>query len=270
MMTMVEIPAPAARRGVVWFVLAGLLPIALVVWPEAVAGWVSGTHLSVAALPGVVADGFARWLQSGQAASEPLSPAVSFWAVFHVVKAIVAGALLVVSVPVGRRIWGAYARVQSRGHRIGLWLVGVLGAPLVPLLLLIVMANVQGAVAPLSSVLTFLPMDGPAVQQVRSDLASGRATPPVTTMITDFRLYHAVLVAVAVAAVLAVLAATVVLWVRRARTPRDQRRLRRVLAAGGMLTPVMVLFLGVVLVANLSTVEATAPALALFFDGSGT
>lgn len=268
-MTMTNTPATVDRRGVVWFMLAGALTIAVVVWPAAIAGWASGTHLSVAALPGAVASGFAQWVGSGRTSSSPLAAAVSYWAVFHIVKAIVAVALLVVLVPVGQRVWTAYARARSRGRRIILFLVGVLGAPIAPLVLLVVMANVQGAVAPLSSVLNFLPMDGASVLQVRGELASGTMTAPLAALIDDFRRYHAALVVTAVAAIIVVVAGTAAIWVQRARTPKADRRLRRVLAGGGILLPGMLLFLGIVLLANLSTVADTAPALAAFFDGSG-
>lgn len=269
-MTTSDRPSGMDRRGAAWFVLAGALTIAVVLGPGAVAGWSSSAHLSVSALPATVAAGFDQWVRSGRASSAPLADAVSFWAVFHTVKAVAAVALLVALVPVGRRVWGAYAQARSTGRRTLLLLVGVLGAPVAPIVLLMAMANVQGAVAPLSSVLNFLPMDSPAVHQVRSELTDGTTTPPLATLVDDFRLYHAALVVTAVAAIVVVLALTVVVWVRRARTPRPARRLRRALTAAGVLLPGMLLFLGVVLLANLSTVSDTAPALAAFFDGSGT
>ncbi len=259
-----------SRSGAAWFVIAGLLTIAVVALPAAVARSLTGTSLTVAALPGTVAAGFEQWVRTGQASSAPLAPAVSFWAVFHVVKAVVAALLLVTLIPVGRQVWNAYERARSRGRRARLRAIGGLGSLAVPLLVLVVMANVQGAVAPLSSVLTFLPMDGPAVTQVRDQLASGRMTPPSTTLVADFRLYHAALVAAAVVAIGLGSAATTTLWVQRARMHESRRRLRRVLAVGGMIIPVMLLLLGVVLLANVSTVADTTPALAAFFDGSGT
>lgn len=254
----------------VWLVVSGVLVIALATAPAAVAGWGTGTSLSVTGLPSAVAEGFTQWMQSGRMTGTTLAVSTSFWMVFHLVKALVAAALLVTVIPVGIRIWGAYARTDSRGRRILLWLAGVVGAPAVPLLVLMVMANVQGVVAPLSSVLNFLPLDTPAVTDVRTALAAGQTTPALSTLTNDFRLYHAALVVCAVIAVLAVVGATVVLWVRRARTPREQRRLRRVLAAGGMIVPMFLLILGVVLLANASTVADTTPALVAFFEGSGT
>jgi hypothetical protein len=255
-----------ARR----FAIAGILAVALVLLPTTVARWLTGTQLTVAALPGTVAAGFEQWVRSGRASSEPLSQAVRYWEVFHVVKTIVAVALVSVVVPLVRQVWGAYARAQSIRRRTATWLVGASGALAVPVLVLVVMANVQGAVAPLSSVLNFLPMDGPAVAQVREDLATGRATPPLATLVDDFRLYHAALVVAAVAAIVAAGVTTATLWMRRARIDPSERRLRRVLASGGMIVPVMLLFLGVVLLANVSSVADTRPALAAFFDGSAT
>ncbi len=257
------------RRGAAWLALAGALAIAVVLSPAAVAGWTSGTHLSIAELPGTVESEFGRWVASGRASSAPLAAAVSYWSVFHVVKAVVAIALLVALVPIGRRTWGAWARAGSRGPRTGLLLVGVIGAAVAPLVLLVAMANVQGAVAPLSSVLNFLPLESAPVAQVRVQLAAGATTPVLTALVDDFRLYHAVLVGTAVVAIVLVAVGSVALWVQRARTPKPDRRLRRVLTLGGVLLPCMLLFLGVVLLANVSTVADTAPALSAFLDGSG-
>ncbi|MGU3410631.1 hypothetical protein ACLBWP_11030 [Microbacterium sp. M1A1_1b] len=257
------------RRVAVWLAGAGVLVMALVFLPSAIAAWSTGAQVSVATLPDVVAAGFSQWVRSGSSSHSGLADAVSFWAVFHVVKAIVAAALLVAVLPVGMRIWAAYVHAPTRSRRILLLTAGVLGAPAPPVLVLMVMANVQGAAAPLSSVLTFLPMTGASVAQVRGELAAGTMTPMLTALVDDFRLYHAVLVGTAVVAIVAVVVATVVVWIRRARTSPTDRRLRRVLAAAGTALPVLVLFLGVVLLANVSTVADTAPALASFFDGSG-
>jgi hypothetical protein len=132
------------------------------------------------------------------------------------------------------------------------------------------MANVQGAFAPLSSVLTFLPAEAtPGVRQVTAQLAAGTPDAVTTALVNDFRAYHAVLVTCLVVAIVGVITATVALWVRRARMPKADKRPRRVLLAGALALPMLLPALGLLLLANLSTVADTAPALALFFDGSG-
>lgn len=262
----------AGRRGALgWFAASIALFYAVLVVPAAVAEWSSANGMAMDRLSGAVSAGFADWVTSGAPIpSEQLSSAASFWAVFHLVKAALAAALIVALIPVGRRLWGAYARSESRYRRVPLWVAGVIGAPVLPVLLFVVMANVQGAVAPVSSVLTFLGADSaPATEQIRAQLAAGTTTPVLAALIDDFRLYHAVLVVALVVAVVVVIAVTALLWMRRARSPREQRRLRRVLAAGGLIVPMLLPVLGVLLLANLSTVEDTAPALAVFFDGSG-
>ena len=65
-----------------------------------------------------------------------------------------------------------------------------------------------------------------------------------------------------------VVAADIVLWTRWSRMPRQDVRLRRVTATIAAVLPTFAVLLLFIMVVNLSTVAATAPALAAFFGGS--
>ncbi|WZH35574.1 MAG: hypothetical protein PIR02_12400 [Microbacterium enclense] len=262
-------PVVSRRRTAAWALAAAGLVAAVSVAPGVVAGWSSGDQVLMSNLGGQVQAGFEQWVLTGTS-SPALSGAVTFWAVFHVVKAALATLLLVALVMVGVRIWSHVARSPSGAARFGWGTVGILGAWLPMLVLLVVIANIQGAASPLSSVLTFLPGDPtPAVAQVEAQLAAGAPDSVTTALMEDFRTYHAALVACLTIAILGVVAATVVMFVRRARLPREDRETRRILLTGALVAPMLLPALGLLLLANLSTVADTAPALAVFFGGSG-
>lgn len=261
---------PWNPTAVLGFLAAGLLA-AVALLPAAVAERTAGSDgVTVASLPRQVSDGFDRWFASGLAEPDPgLAAATRFWAVFHGVKAGCAVLLLVALVLLLRRVWTAWVAAGSRAQGVPLALAGVGGAVLAAVALLVVLANVQGTVAPLSSVLSFLPVAPPTstMTAVHAQLAAGESTPFLSALVGDFRLYHAAFVVCASVAVVGLVGAACWLWLRRARAPRDARRLRRLLAAGGVSLGLTALLLGVVVLANLSTVADTAPALAAFLGG---
>ncbi|MEO8263355.1 MAG: hypothetical protein ABI566_12380 [Pseudolysinimonas sp.] len=248
-----------------------LLVGAFFLLPGTVARVLSPEGITTGMLAESVGVAFSQWWTS---AAAPLTPGmeavVSFWAVFHVTKVVVAIALLIALLLTGHEVWKAYARATGRVARAGIALLGIAGAPLAPLMLLIVMANVQGSLAPLSSVMGLLPMDGsvPEVAEVQAQFAAGTSTPVLDALISDFRTYHLVVVVVAVIAALLVVAADIVLWIRWSRIVRQDVRLRRVTATVAIVLPALAPVLLFIMVVNLSTVAETAPALAAFFQGS--
>lgn len=238
--------------------------------------WPGAAGVDEANLSGRLSSAFVAFWQSGSPAiGGDLAHVAAYWQAFHITKAVAAAALLGILVLLGVRIWQAFARAERPGMRWLLGTAGVLGAPLAPFVLVVLLANVQGAVAPLSSVLTFLPVDGSdpavaqAVAQIGDGLRSGALPPALTALVDDFRTYHAVLAACALAAAVAIVVTSVVLLVLRARLPREQRSARRVLTTIACLIPAVALCLAVIALANYSTVEDTLPALAEFFSGSG-
>ena len=271
-MSVVSVAGGVSRRRILpWALITAALAVGVATVPPLVAEWASGGRLAIAGLQGQVSAGFELWVTSGAAGpGAGLSDAVSFWSVFHIAKAVLAVGLLAALIVAGCRIWSRTARSRS-GARRALWaLAGVAGAWMPVAVLLVVIANVQGAIAPLTSVLTFLPGDTtPAIEQVRSDLASGVYSPATTALLDDFRTYHVALVVSLLVVMVGLVATTVMLWMLRARQSRDDRRMRNILAAAGIAVPLLLPLFGLLFLANLSTVADTAPALAAFFDGSG-
>ena len=239
--------------------------------PGTVAAALSPAGITTGVLAETLGAAFSQWW-SGAAAplTTDMRAVVSFWGMFHVTKAVVALALLIGLLLTGHQVWRAYASVNAPAARAAIALVGIAGAPIAAFVLLIVMANIQGALAPLSSVMGLLPMDGsvPEVAQVREQFAAGTISPVLETLIGDFRAYHLALVVIAAVAAVIVVAADIVLWTRWSRMPRQDVRLRRVTATIAAVLPTFAVLLLFIMVVNLSTVAATAPALAAFFGGS--
>ena len=265
---MTTVAQSARRRDISpWALAAVALGVATMTFPPLVAERSSSGRVTIAGLVETVSAGFTRWMSSGAAApGAPLADAVTFWAVFHVAKAVLAIALLCALVIVGCRVWIRATRAETRTARAAWIAAGVLGAWLPLLALLMVLANIQGAVAPLSSVMSLLPIDAtPEVDQVRAELATGAYGPVTGALVADFRTYHAALAA-CLAVVIAWLWASIGwMLVRRARTPRAARLPRRILASGALALALLTAALGLILLANLSTVAHPAPALAEFF-----
>ena len=180
---------------------------------------------------------FPRWLLGGRPElTAGLQALVDDWAGFHLIKAVCAGLLLALALYVGHR-----------------------ALALIPTVMLI--ANVQGAMAPLSSAFSLLdPVrlrdgePGRALALMRTEL---RATPsgPVRTVVDDFARYH--LAVMVMAGVL-----TVVLMVFAVRAWRQD--CRRWAAA----TLVAAVVAGVVTFANITTTLDPVRGLLDFIGGS--
>ncbi|WP_235619049.1 hypothetical protein [Embleya scabrispora] len=204
--------------------------------------------------------------------------AVDYWFRFHVVKAVIAAILLVVVVALGMLVWRAFLRARDlgTGRRAGLAAAGVFVTMLGAGALATTMANIQGAVAPFSSLLTLLPSGaaegelGETLRQVREGLdapASERTPPALDLMIDDFARYHAALAVVAALVAVVLIGLAVVVWRRFAATDAADRRARRLLGWFGVLAVASVLVVLVVVMANVGTTADPKPALAAFFEG---
>lgn len=269
-------PLIAPRRRVVALIAgACLLMLAVVRAPFPLASaWPSGGYPDVTSLSDEMSSGFVAFWHEGTGSLGPgLAGAVDYWARFHVIKAVLVGALLIVLLPLGSRIWAAYARTQRLGRRLLLGLSGLFHAGIALLALLVLVANIQGALAPLSSALGLMPLGDPdpplaaTVRQVRRGLATGQETAALDTLVHDFAVYHAAMAGIGAVVTLALVASSILLWRRRAGVPHSQHRQRRVLVVGvGALLVVAFLF-AVVTAANVSTLAHPAPALLGFFDG---
>ncbi|MFC8849174.1 MULTISPECIES: hypothetical protein [unclassified Micromonospora] len=277
-------PRPAGASGRVIAalgVLAAALVVAFVVAPPALTADRAGGIVDRRDLGEALRASFVEyWRSDDRSLSPDLARVVDYWSRYHLVKAVIAALLLIVLVALGTRLARAFVTAGGlgAGKRVALAAGGVLVATLAPLSLAMVMANVQGAVAPFASLLPML-TDGVTdpeladtltqVEQRLADVGStgGSGSPALDLMIDDFSWYHEAM-AVAAAVVAAVLIATsVVAWRRFARTRSSDRRKRGLLAVYGLLSVLLLLPVIALTVANATTAADPEPALLAFFRG---
>ncbi len=193
-------------------------------------------------------------------------------------KAVIAALLLTVLVILGGRLWEALLRSGRRSP----WRVAALASSVALVAVLavssaaVVMANIQGAVAPFASLISLLPLGSHDKQlihtlgQVRPGLAAypgagGRTTPALEAMISDFALYHAALAALAAAVAVILTVLSVAAWKRRAGTRSSERRARHALGLAGAFSALTALAVIAIAAANLGNAMHPAPALLAFF-----
>ena len=224
--------------------------------PLAAATGPHGDFGSERALSNAFGKAFVGYWNSG----DPHFPAglqsiVDYWFRYHVVKAAAASALLAVLVVISvllRRPAGALVAVLA-----------LFAAALA-------MANVQGALAPFSSLLSMLPTGAPhgdlatAVAQIREHLAhypnqGGQPAPAVKVMVDDFGAYHAVVAVAASLIAVILIALSVLSWKHRAQ---------RGMIWFGIVFTLSSLAVLVIAAANIATTADPAPALLAFFQGS--
>ncbi|GIH12998.1 hypothetical protein [Rugosimonospora africana] len=263
--------------------IAAVLIGAFVVGPPALAargpggGFADEHHLTEA-----VRRAFVEYWRSGDRDFSPdLDRVVDYWFRFHVAKGVIAGILLIVLIALGALLWRAFVNAGGIGaaRQVLLASAGVLVTMLALLSLAAVMANIQGAVAPFTSLMPMLTggaTDGPladTLAQVRQQLsdsrsAGGRTPPAVGVMINDFTRYHVVMAVLAAMVVVVLIGTSVALWWRRfVRTTSSDRRTRRVWGSFGAFSVLLVLVVIVVGVANATTAADPAPALLALFNG---
>ncbi|MBT0566251.1 hypothetical protein [Williamsia sp. CHRR-6] len=232
--------------------LSGACAVAFVVAPGLLAG--SRPHSS-AALTGATGDAIAGYVAGGRSTlSADLSDLVDYWQRYHLIKAGCAGLALIAAAGIVVMLWRARrAGDATRTSGAGLIAAAVFAAVATVLL----MANVQGALAPLASLLSMLPMSDPTVTgtvvRLRAELTGATPSAPLSVLIDDFARYHLVL---AIAAAVVALA----LGVIALRVWRHARLLAVVPSLLGASTVVLV-------IANVGTAAHPAPALLGFLTG---
>jgi hypothetical protein len=262
--------------------LAAVLCAAVVVGPPRLAaGRSDGRLADHRHLTEAFRAAFAGYWRSGDRDLSPgLARVVDYWFRFHVAKASIAAVLLVVLVALGVLLWNAFVRTGGLGRRrrAALASAGVLVTALAMVSLAVVMANLQGVVAPFASLLPML-MEGapdgelaPTLAQVRQGLATapgagGRTAPALQVMIDDFGLYHVAMAVIGTVVGVVLVVLSVVSWTRFRRTASSDRRARRVWASFGALSVSLLLFAILLVVANVTVAADPAPALLALFDG---
>jgi hypothetical protein len=270
-MNSIPVPAPASRRPSL--LAAGALGLLLAVFlvPFRLASAWPGGYPNVTALSDQMSASFVRYWHSASPAD--LAGPVEYWARFHIFKAIFAALLLMVLIPLGARTWSAYTHAARRRRSV-LAITGVVHAAVTVLALLVLVANIQGGIAPLSSALGLMPLRNPdpalaqTVSQVRHALATGEQSAALDALVADYARYHAALAAVGAVVTLALLTVAVGMWRHRRPLARSAQRNRRVLLLGVVSVLLLAAFFALITAANLSTVAHPAPALLSFFNGS--
>lgn len=227
---------------------------------------------------------FVDYWESGDRNFPPgLARLVDYWSHYHVAKAVIAALLLFVLGALGVLLWKAFLRAGGLGakSRTALASAGILVTTLALFSLAAVMANIQGAIAPFSSLLPMLPVGAPegeltgTLEEIRRHLAdhphAGERTPPaLQLMVDDFSRYHAVIAVAAAIVGVVLVAVSVASWKRSTRTGRAgvaDRRTRRVLRTFAGVSALLSLVLVVIAVANTATTADPVPALLGFFEG---
>jgi hypothetical protein len=262
-------------------VLAVALSAAFVFAPSVLAASApGGGYASQGAVVAALSTAFVGYWSSRDRDYPPgLEKVVDYWVRYHVAKAVIAALLLTVLVVLGIRLWRALLRPDRLAPGRGAVLAssGVLVAMLAVCAVVLVMVNIQDAVAPFASLISMLPLGSTnnhfteTIGQVRQHLAEypagGRTPPALQAMVSDFARYHLTLVVLAVIVAVILVGMSVVAWKRRARTESSERRIRRTLGLASALSALLSLAVIVVIVADLSTALHPAPALLAFFNG---
>lgn len=262
-------------------VLAVALAAAFVAAPRMLAGIGGDGFAGRRSLVKALRESFIGYWSSGDRDLSPdLKRVVDYWLRYHLAKAAIAAILLIVLFALGVLIWKAFltAGGLGTGTRAALASAGVLVTMFALFSLALVMANIQGATAPLASLLPML-IDGATgaritgtLDQVRQQLAGstgtdGHTSPALDVMISDFSRYHVTMAVLASVVAAVVVGASAMLWKRFAGTEPSGRRTRRVLASFGLLSALLSAALIVLAVANAGTAADSAPALRALLAG---
>lgn len=278
----------SARMIAALCALVAVFAAAFVLAPGPLASSTSGAGLSHRdALDNAAKSAFVGYWNSGSRTFTPdMARVVDYWRQYHVVKAIAAALLLLVAIMLAVRLWRALlgAGARSAATRIGLASAWLLAALLTAGSVLLLMANIQGSIAPLSSAITLLPFHtsdsalSTAFAQIRNDLTgysnagAGAHHPPIVVrLVDDSGTYHAVIAVLTAIVLLVIVALSVTVWRRFRATAKtgssDDRRTRRLLAAFGTMLAVTAAATLLVCVANTGTAADPAPALLGLFQG---
>lgn len=251
-------------RGLAQVVVIASLLAAIVVVPWPLASWLAKADWpGPGSLAHAVADALALDWRSGVVpggAGSALDGPTRFWQVFHLVKALLSIGLLAAGIRALMRSWTLSAVSGSAAGRLARWVGSLAALACAGVALLLTVANLQGVIAPLTSVLGFLPDAGPSASTgavaIRGALA-GTPVPASEAIVTDFARYHLALAVIGMLAALAVAGLAVRAWL-------CHRTVECVVLG------LAVASIGVVVAANIGTGLDPVPALDAFLAGVPT
>ena len=272
---------PSRGLGTLVALVSGLAAAFVVAPPRLAASGPAGDLADRGHLVAALRTAVLGYWRSGDRTYPPaLQRVVDYWFRFHLIKGGIAALLLIVLAALAVLLWRTFLHCDGlgMGSRAALVSAGAAVPVLALFALAVVMANIQGAVAPFASLLPLLMDSTPdasltgTLAQAREQLAgshrsSGYTPAALDAMVSDFAWYHAALAVVAAVAVVALLGLCVMFWRRFARVGSADRRTRRVWGWFGVLSALSSLIVAVVLVANTGTATDPAPALLAFFNG---
>ena len=260
-----------------------MLGIAFVFAPAYLAGGHYGGYGDNTRLVQSMRNAFIDYSGSGSAVlPDSLRTVVDYWARYHVAKAVIAALALLVLCSACRRLWVSYQGrssqgrlAEGRGRTVGYVVAGVAASLGTVSAAALLMANIQGAIAPLSSAVSLLPAQrdsslAGAIDAVRHGIATPGASPVADHLVADFARYH-VVVAVLSAVFVAILGVLAVrLWRGRRAASNgigalSYSTLPATATAAATLTVAAAVL--VLCVANISSALEPARALSLFFAG---
>jgi hypothetical protein len=258
--------------------LAAALTAAFVLLPRPFAQALSGHsygdshHLQVK-----VTAAFVDYWETGRRALTPeLSHLVDYWRWYHVMKVVTAIGLLVVLTVLAIRLWKAYARSGTRADGWRFATGGVVVSMVAVVSFVAALANIQGTIAAFSSLMVFLPVNSAhgdlavMVGQVKQDLArySSSSPGPLRMMVHDLAVYHAVVSVIAGFSALVLVVLSVLAWRTYARTPKIDRRGRRLFRMLGIAALLVGALLAFLAAGNQSAVIDSPTAVLNFYKGS--
>lgn len=258
--------------------VAVALAAAFVLLPRPLAAVLSGrSYGDEQHLTGQVTAAFVRYWSIGRYGLTPeLSHLIVYWRWFHVVKAVSAIGLLVVLVVLANRLGKAYARTDPRDAAWPAATGGVVVTVLSVCAFAPALANVQGTLAPFSSLMSMLPINSAhgeletVVGEVKHELAhypSG-SSGALQRMVSDLARYHVVVAVISKFTAVVLVAFTVRSWRTRARTARTDRRARRLFASLGITSVLMTAFIVVLALANTTAAADSPTAVLNFYNGT--
>ncbi|MCM3882756.1 hypothetical protein [Frankia sp. R82] len=266
-------PAGVSGRGLLALALcAAALVGAFVLAPgRLAAGRSDGDLVNHHQLIADVHSGFVEyWHSDSRQLSPHLARVVDYWYRFHLVKGLISVLLLAVLLMLTIALWKNFLTAGGAARRAGLASAGVFTPLLALLALAAVMANIQGAAAPLSSLLPMLSEGGTdpaladalgqATRQLADSPSGAQTVPALHVMTADFARYHVVMAVIAAVLAVVLFTVSVLLW-KRVSVDRRATRVTRVF---GVLTAVLTLALLVHVAANVS---AAAHSASVLLDG---
>lgn len=229
-------------------------------------------HLST-----TTSDALLAYWHSGERGFPPqLQSLLDYWVRFHVVKAGLSLVTAVLAVWLTTQLWTRFARAERPRWAGRIVCVGgaVAATAVSGFAILAMMANIQGALAPLSSLLSVpsfgtgerLHSPGAKIARQLDPYAPATASPTLRRMVDDFAYYHQILAVVAGVLALTAVAAAAMLVVRLRARP-STRAVKLILRSYLAVLILTALAGGILCFANITVAHDAAHALLTLVRG---